>query len=340
MRESSPQEHEALLARIAQIDEELIQPTMIAEDITQEAATQLLSHSNEQLFMFSADAAKAVSNLEGLYNKLSIPDDNFYVKGYSGDSFAVHRVSRPPIFIRSPCVSLFWLLQPDLLERMVEHRRLRDGGFLARPMICDTQLVPVELRRDARPIPETVWEPYHSLIQELLDSYWSSGVEREIAIEPEALDLVRTFHDEFVPRRRTDFADISSFVARWHEQALRVAIVLHVGLHGVMAVTVPLNVETMAKAVEIIRWFADEQVRILSGARRASLQRKADDLRNLLLTRYPKGVSLRDLDVRHNRKADPINRIVAEFPTIFCLEDHSPPGAGRPSIWLKLKKGA
>ena len=338
MRESSPQEHEALLARIAQIDEELIQPTMIAEDITQEAATQLLSHSNEQLFMFSADAAKAVSNLEGLYNKLSIPDDNFYVKGYSGDSFAVHRVSRPPIFIRSPCVSLFWLLQPDLLERMVEHRRLRDGGFLARPMICDTQLVPVELRRDARPIPETVWEPYHSLIQELLDSYWSSGVEREIAIEPEALDLVRTFHDEFVPRRRTDFADISSFVARWHEQALRVAIVLHVGLHGVMAVTVPLNVETMAKAVEIIRWFADEQVRILSGARRASLQRKADDLRNLLLTRYPKGVSLRDLDVHHNRKADLINRIVAEFPNTFCFENHDPP-VGRPSVWLNLKKG-
>jgi hypothetical protein len=106
-----------------------------------------LSHNNEELFMFSPDAAKAVSNLEGLYNKLSVPDDNFYVKGYSGDPVVVHRKSRPPVSLRSPCISLLWLLQPDLLERMLQHRRLNDGGFLPRLTICDTQLVPTGLRR-------------------------------------------------------------------------------------------------------------------------------------------------------------------------------------------------
>jgi hypothetical protein len=69
------------------------------------------------------------------------------------------------------------------------------------------------------------------------------------------------------------------------------------------------------------------------------LKKQADHLRDLLLNRYPNGVSLRDLDVRHNRKADLIHTVAAEFRNTFCLEDHSPPGAGRPSIWLKLKKG-
>jgi hypothetical protein len=77
----------------------------------------------------------------------------------------------------------------------------------------------------------------------------------------------------------------------------------------------------------------------LSHARRVWLQKQADHLRELLQTSHPNGVSLRDLDVHHNRKADLINRVLAEFPHIFCLGDHSRPGAGRPSIWLKLKRG-
>jgi hypothetical protein len=330
------EEHKSLIAGKAEIDEKLFPPTITAEDTTQEAAAVILSHNNEKLFMFSPDAAKAVSNLEGLYNKLSVPDDNFYVKGYSGDPFVVHRLSRPSIYLRSPCISLLWLLQPDLLERMLQHRRLRDGGFLARLLICDTQLVPTELRRDARPIPRAVREAYDNLIKDLLGSYWESRAEREILVEPQALEFVREFHDELVPRRKSDLADIGSFVARWHEQALRTAIVLHAGLHGERAVSEALTLETTVKAIEIVRWFGNEQLRLLSGARRASLQSQADDLRDLLLTRYHDGVSLRDLYVRHNRDANLVTKIVAEFPTMFQIEEHRNRNGGRPSTWLRL----
>jgi hypothetical protein len=332
-------EHKALVARLAEIDEKLVPPTITAEDITQEAAAMLLSKNNEQLFMFSADAGKVVSNLEGLYNKLSVPDDNFYVKGYSGDPFVVNRVSRPPIHLRNRCVSLFWLLQPDLLERMLEHRRLRDGGFIARPLICDTDLVPTELRRDARSIPKPVFDDYDRLIRDLLNFYWYSRDEREIKVTTEALECFFAFHDELVPRRKSDLADINSFIARWHEHAIRMGIVLHVGLHGARAASEPLRLDTAEKAVEIVRWFGRHQLRILSHARRLWLQKQADHLRDLLLTRYPSGISLRDLDVHHSRKADLINRIVAEFSNMFCLENRNSPGPGRRSSpWLKVKE--
>jgi hypothetical protein len=222
---------------------------------------------------------------------------------------------------------------------MLEHRRLRDGGFIARLLICDTELVPTEIRRDARSIPKNVFDAYDRLIQDLLNSYWYSRDEREIKVTPEALECFFVFHDELVPRRKSDFADINSFIARWHEHAIRMGIVLHVGLHGARAVSEALCLDTAEKAVEIIRWFGRHQLRILSQARRLWLQKQADHLRDLLLTRYPSGISLRDLDVRHNRKADLVNRIVVEFSNMFCLEDRNPSGPGRPSPRLRLKEG-
>jgi hypothetical protein len=125
-------------------------------------------------------------------------------------------------------------------------------------------------------------------------------------------------------------------VARWHEQALRIAIVLHAGLHGARASSESLIVDTTAKAIEISRWFGYEQLRLLSGARRAALQMQADNLRDLLLAKYPDGVSLRNLEMRHNREASLVRRIVAEFPTTFCIEEHRNPAGGRPSPQLYL----
>jgi Protein of unknown function (DUF3987) len=78
-------EHCSGILRLQEIKEELKGPSMSAEDVTQEEAAILLSQNNEQLFLYSPDASKAVANLEGLYNKLSVPDENLFVKGYSGD---------------------------------------------------------------------------------------------------------------------------------------------------------------------------------------------------------------------------------------------------------------
>jgi Protein of unknown function (DUF3987) len=86
--------HEALTAKLGELDDKLIEPAMLTEDCTQEMMALLMQHNNEQLFSFSADAAKAIYNLEGLYNKTKSPEDNLMVHSYSGDPCSIHRISR------------------------------------------------------------------------------------------------------------------------------------------------------------------------------------------------------------------------------------------------------
>jgi dsDNA-binding SOS-regulon protein len=63
--------HQDLLTMLDDLNDRLVEPAMLTEDCTQEMMGVLMARNNEQLFSFSADAAKAIDNLEGLYNKLS-----------------------------------------------------------------------------------------------------------------------------------------------------------------------------------------------------------------------------------------------------------------------------
>jgi hypothetical protein len=306
--------------------------------VTQEEAAILLSQNNEQLFLYSPDAAKAVANLEGLYNKLSVPDENLFVKGYSGDPHTVHRVSRPPIYLNSPCMVLLWYLQPDLITRILENSRLRHGGFFARLLICDTQLEPTEIPPIVRSIPPAVRLAYNNLIHSLLLHYWAAKQEYEIKVEPEAFELVRSFHNELVPRRKTDLTDIGSFIARWHEQAWRVAATCHAIRHAEHAHEEVLSTETMAHAIEISRWFGAQQLQILASARHALLRQQASKLEELLAESYPHGVSLRNLQTFHNRSTQELTRLVKTFPVLFKIFEGKAPGPGRSSPWIRLNK--
>jgi replicative DNA helicase len=333
-------EHHDGIQRLQQIKEEIKGLSMSAEDVTQEEAAILLAQNNEQLFIYSPDAAKAVANLEGLYNKLSVPDDNLFVKGYSGDPHTVHRVSRSAIYLSSPCITLLWYLQPDLVTRILENSRLRVGGFFARLLICDTQLEPTEIRKDARPIPLVVRAAYNDTVRDLLLNYWESKKEHEIKVDPDARELLRSFHNELVPRRKSDLSDVGGFVARWHEQAWRIAGTCHAIKHGKDAHHFLLTVKEAEHAIEISRWFGDQQLQVLAAARHAALRESALKLMQLIQENYSGSVSLRNLQVFHNRKPQEVMQIAKSFSIWFEIFDGKTPGPGRSSPWIRLKKSS
>src|SRR5262249_54049612 len=131
-----------------------------------------------------------------------IPDENLFVKGFSGDPHIVHRISRPPVFLVSPCIGLLWYVQPDLVARILENSRLRIGGFFARLLVCDTKLTPTEIPADIQSIPQAVQEAYSTLVSNLLTQYWQARQEYEIRVDPQARELIRTYHNDLVPLRK------------------------------------------------------------------------------------------------------------------------------------------
>jgi Protein of unknown function (DUF3987) len=297
----------------------------------------LLYNNNEQIFSISADAGKALQNLEGRYSKDRNPDDNLYVKGRSGDHHTINRVGRPSIRLNEPCIALFWLTQPAKVTRMLSNEDLSTGGFLPRCLIFDTRAEPTEIPEIDTPIPHAVRETYGELLKSFLDAYRDSSKPVNVPSSTEATKVIRDFHNRLIVRRKTDLRDISSFVARWHENAWGIALVLHAALHGTLAHTKPICEQIALNAVELMEWFGKEQIRVLSNMRYECDLNKVELLINLILDRYNGQATLRDLQLRNSWKQEEVQRIAARFETRLSLEPKSgSEKGGRPSPTVRV----
>jgi hypothetical protein len=111
---------------------------------------------------------------------------------------------------------------------------------------------------------------------------------------PKALETMNAHYNEIVNRRLAELRDVTSFAARWNEQAWRIAVCLHAGLYGEDAAGQMLSAETAADAIALADWFAGEQLRILARGRHAARRAKRDQVLELLVD-SPKGITARDI---------------------------------------------
>lgn len=99
----------------------------------------------------------------------------------------------------------------------------------------------------------------------------------------EARQRLEAFFNEIVDRRRAgELADVSQYASRWCEQAARLAITLHAGLHGATAHQHPLELETAENAVKLAKWFANQQLGLLAKGRHAAVAKVQDEVLELL----------------------------------------------------------
>jgi hypothetical protein len=106
--------------------------------------------------------------------------------------------------------------------------------------------------------------------------------------------MMKEHHNQIVEQRLADLRDVTTFAARWNEQAWRIAVCLHAGLHGEDAGGRMLAADTAASAIVLADWFAAEQLRILARGRHAARRAKSDEVLALLADN-PKGVTARDV---------------------------------------------
>ncbi len=221
----------------------------------------MLAHNGEQLASLSADAGEIVNVLLGRYNKLDRTDEGVYVKAFTGDCCKVDRQISEPVLLESPCLSALWLTQPDKLESLLAERSLSDGGLIPRFLVCHTHCEAREIIKDAPKISASVEKDYTNLIRTLLETYRLA--DEPFTIEPtsEALEAMNAHHNAIVKRRRADLRDVTIYVARWNEQAWRIAVCLHAGLHGAHAHEHALELDTAKRAIELADWFASATTR-------------------------------------------------------------------------------
>jgi hypothetical protein len=121
--------------------------------------------------------------------------------------------------------------------------------------------------------------------------------------------------------------DITTYAARWNEQAWRISVCFHAGLYGPQAHARFLAASTAEAAIELADWFAAQQLAILNAGRTDRRLKRAQEVRERLL-RYGGQRSLRDLQ-RHNGIDHAEARALAvEFPGLLRCKETQPTQRG------------
>ena len=328
-REATRRELEEKKARLLELDNMMQPPILTVEDITSEALASVMAKRGEVLASLSPDAGKSIQNLLGRYTD-GQTDDNIYLKGFSGDYCRVTRQTREPVLLNHPCLTLLWLVQPDKTEKLLREVSLTDGGFCPRLLICHTHTQATHITGDQQGIPGEVLSAYDSLIRELLTAYCHIAEPFTIDPTPAALRLLTDHHNKIVDRRLSDLKDITSYAARWTEQAWRLSVVLHAARHGAHAHEHPLSAETAAAAITLADWYAAQQLDILSGGRwQARRDRENEVLK--LLANIPDGITPRDvLTARITKTAQDARDLLTGMEQQGQLtgRDHTPKDGG------------
>jgi len=280
---------------LANIETLLHAPAITVEDVTTEKLAALLAANGETLASISPDAGAIVNNLLGRYSNIDRTDESVYLKAFSGDFLRVDRQKNPePVLLKNPCLTALWLTQPDKLETLLGKKELTDGGLIPRLLVCHTNAEALEIVDGATGIPAEVSEAYRVTVRALLHAYRFAEEPRTIQPSPEALALMNKHFNEIVGRRRGELRDVTSYAARWNEQAWRLAVCIHAGIHGGQAHEHKLDVETAARAIELADWFAAQQLEILSAGRGAGRQQLRDKVLTLLADN-PNGITATDV---------------------------------------------
>jgi hypothetical protein len=143
-------------------------------------------------------------------------------------------------------------------------------------------------------IPTATADAWTNLVDGLIETF--HGAIEPITIEPtiEARQMMKEHHNQIVEKRLNGLRDVTTFAARWNEQAWRIAVVLHAGKYGKDAGKWNLDADTVASAIALADWFAGQQLRILARGRHMARRAKRDEVLGLLAD-SPKGVTARDV---------------------------------------------
>ncbi len=328
-REALRGELEQAKAALVKAKANCIAPALCCEDVTTERLAVLLANNQEQLASLSPDAGSIVNNLLGRYSKLDRTDEGIYLKAFSGDYCRVDRQGREPVLLHKPCLAALWLVQPDKIETLLAERSLTDGGLIPRLLVCHTRAMPQRIVDGGEGIPTETANDWAMLVGKLIRAF---RMAEPFAIEsmPEARRMLDAHHNQIVDRRIGELRDVTTYAARWNEQAWRIAVCLHAGLHGEMAGERMMDLDTAANAIALADWFADKQLRILAGGRHAARRAKRDAVLSLLAD-TPEGIRASVVyRARIVGSADEAHALLAEMEADGELvgKDSTPEGGG------------
>ncbi|MCP5408341.1 MAG: DUF3987 domain-containing protein [Chromatiaceae bacterium] len=235
-----------------------MQPQLWTSDATPERLGALLAEQGECMAWLSSEGG-VFELLQGRYSN-GIPNLDLVLKAHSGDAERVDRGSRPPVFLKSPRLSIGLSPQPDVLRGLAYKPGFRGRGLLGRffyllpPSPLGYRLL------QSNPVPEAVCNAYAAGLRAMLD--WEPAIDEHgnerlhlLRLSTEAREEWYEFAQAIEVQMRPghDLEHFTDWAGKAPGAAARLAGVLH-GIkhaHG-RPWDAAITAETMNAALEIM----------------------------------------------------------------------------------------
>lgn len=144
----------------------ITQARFTADDCTSEALTSLMAQNHERIGVISAEGG-IFDILAGRYNNRVNLD--IWLKGWSGDMLRVDRLGRESQYLRNPCLSACFAIQPSVLAEIMDNPVMNGRGLIAR-FLFSSPPSRVGTRNFFTPtIPESAAIAYREMVFRLMD---------------------------------------------------------------------------------------------------------------------------------------------------------------------------
>lgn len=232
---------------LAELEQEAVHPLrLLADDVTPEKLVDLMADNDGKMALISAEGG-IFDTIAGRYNDRTNLD--VFLKAYSGDPVMIDRKTSQSKAIDNPVLTLLLMIQPRVLQGMMENRDFEGRGFLSRFLYCLPPSTVGQRTYESKPIPEPVRYEYERLLRALLAMPDEKTL---ILFSPEAHQASKAFAEALEPRLIDDLEEIGAWAGKLHGQIVRIAALLHCCRYPA---TMPLSEETFLRAQRIGEYF-------------------------------------------------------------------------------------
>ncbi len=320
-------------------------PRLVCDDCTPERLGMLLAEHCGRMASMSAEGG-VFEIMKGSYSKNGAPMIDVYLKGHSGDELRIDRVSRPPLYVRDPALTMALTVQHEVIRGLLEMPMLRGKGLLARFLYSVPESTLGTRIINPPGMITTTRDRYHDLVRTLsriASDTDDSGQYRphRLRLEPAALECLHSFMGELEPELGPagKYAGIKDWASKLAGAVLRLAGVLHMNEHAYALAPwlVPIGEHTLDAAVKIGRYLTEHAIVALGMMAQSRDASDAEFIINWLVRREKGTCTKRDLyQGTKNRfqRVDDLDSPLSELSRrgmIRQLPSTDSPRAGRPS---------
>lgn len=227
-------------------------PTLFVEDATEEALSKLMRENGERIAIIS-DEPLLFSLMSGGKDKRPVLES--MLKGYSGGTIKVNRITRESIVIYRSQLSVAIASQPSALRSFLDNKELEGRGAHSRFLYCPCRNYAGTGKRGylQDPIAPEISECYHNHITALLLD--AQKRERRLTLWGDATEMFEKYYSALDRMQGPDgvFSD-DPWAGKHAGRTLRLAAYLHCAEN---LKTDRVSAGTMERAVRLSEYFTE-----------------------------------------------------------------------------------